>query len=169
MTSTTTDPAATAPTAPTSDDLGWQLGTLLARWRAGVGAVLDGIPAGPRGYQLLRVVTGAATAPTQAALAAHLGIDRTVMTYLLDDLCAAGLVERCPDPTDRRVRRIAATAAGRTTLVDVEQRAAAAEDEVLHGLNPDERTALRALLTRATGPGAPGEDRCALVGGDLPA
>ncbi|WP_245530261.1 MarR family winged helix-turn-helix transcriptional regulator [Cellulomonas flavigena] len=169
MTSVTTDPAAAAPGAATSatttsDDLGWQLGTLLTRWRTGVGAVLDGIPAGARGYQLLRVVTAAATAPTQAALAAHLGIDRTVMTYLLDDLCAAGLVERCPDPADRRVRRIAATAAGRTTLADVEQRAATAEDEVLHALTPDERTALRALLTRATGPAAPGEDRCALVG-----
>lgn len=172
MTSTTTDPAAGAAASPalaaTSDDLGWQLGTLLARWRTGVGAVLDGIPAGARGYQLLRVVTGAASAPTQAALAAHLGIDRTVMTYLLDDLCAAGLVERCADPADRRVRRIAATPAGRTTLTDVEQRAAAAEDAVLHGLTSDERTALRMLLTRATGTPAPGEDRCALVGGDVP-
>ena len=31
------------------------------------------------------------------------------MTYLLDDLEAAGLVERRPDPTDRRARRVAPT------------------------------------------------------------
>ncbi|UZN02845.1 MarR family winged helix-turn-helix transcriptional regulator [Cellulomonas sp. S1-8] len=156
MTDTTTRPA---------DDLGWQLGSLLARWRTAVGAVLDGIPAGPRGYHLLRAVVAVDTPPTQAALAAHLGIDRTVMTYLLDDLCDAGLVERCADPADRRVRRIAATAAGRSALADVEGRIAAAEADVLHGLAPQERDVLRTLLARATGPASPDEDRCALVGG----
>lgn len=147
------------------DDLGWQLGTLLARWRRAVGDVLDGIPAGARGYHLLRVVADAPTPPTQAALAGHLGIDRTVMTYLLDDLCAAGLVERCPDPADRRVRRIAATDAGRSALGDVEGRIAAAEDGVLGGLTGPERDTLRALLTRVSGAAAPGEDRCAVVTG----
>jgi len=153
-----------APARP-ADDLGWQLGTLLGRWRTAVGVVLDGIPAGPRGYHLLRVVVSAAVPPTQAALAGHLGIDRTVMTYLLDDLCDAGLVERCPDPADRRVRRIAATDAGRAALTDVEDRIAAAEDDVLHVLAADERDTLRTLLALATGPGTSGEDRCAVVVG----
>jgi len=152
-------------TTRTGDDLGWQLGTLLARWRAAVGEAIDGIPAGPRGYQLLRVVVTAVTPPTQAALAAHLGIDRTVMTYLLDDLCAADLVARCPDPADRRVRRIAATDTGRSVLADVEGRIAAAEDGVLRGLTPVERDTLRVLLARASGPADPGVDRCAVVTG----
>ena len=146
----------------TADDLGWQLGTLLARWRAAVEPVLDGIPAGPRGYHLLHTAATAAEPPSQAALAAHLGIDRTVMTYLLDDLCGAGLVERCADPADRRVRRIAATDAGRTVLADVESRIAAAEDEVLADLPPADRDALRALLARATA-GSASADRCAVV------
>ena len=38
------------------------------------------------------------------------------MTYLLDDLEKAGLIERRPDPADRRARRIAATASGRRLL-----------------------------------------------------
>lgn len=156
MPDTTTRPA---------DDLGWQLGALLARWRTAVGAVLDGIPAGPRGYHLLRAVVAAGTPPTQAGLATHLGIDRTVMTYLLDDLCAAGLVERCPDPADRRVRRIAATGPGRAALADVEGRIAAAEADVLQGLDAHERDVLRTLLARATGPAAQDEDHCALVAG----
>jgi MarR family transcriptional regulator, transcriptional regulator for hemolysin len=50
---------------------------------------------------------------SQAALAARLGIDRTVMTYLLDDLVTAGLVERRQDPGDRRTRSVAATEHGR--------------------------------------------------------
>lgn len=152
-------------TTRTADDLGWQLGTLLARWRDAVGAALEGIPAGPRGYHLLRTASAAAVAPTQAALAGHLGIDRTVMTYLLDDLCGAGLVERCTDPADRRVRRIAVTDAGRELLTDVEQRVARAEDDVLAGLDAAERDSLRTLLARATGPAAHGEDRCAVVAG----
>jgi DNA-binding transcriptional MocR family regulator len=49
---------------------------------------------------------------SQLALAQHLGIDRTVMTYLLDDLEAAGLIERRPDPADRRARRVVATQLG---------------------------------------------------------
>lgn len=146
----------------TADDLGWQLGTLLGRWRAAVEPVLDGIPAGPRGYHLLHTAATASEPPSQAALAAHLGIDRTVMTYLLDDLCGAGLVERCADPADRRVRRIAATDAGRATLAEVESRIVAAEDEVLVGLPPTDRDALRGLLARATGTPASG-DRCAVV------
>ena len=150
-------------TLRTADDLGRQLGTLLARWRDAVGAALDGIPAGPRGYHLLRTVAVADVPPTQAALAGHLGIDRTVMTYLLDDLCGAGLVERCADPADRRVRRIAATDAGRALLGQVERRVADAEDDVLHDLTPQQRDTLRTLLARATGPAAPGEDRCAVV------
>lgn len=149
--------------ARAADDLGWQLGALLTRWRSAVGAVLDGIPAGPRGYHLLRVAVAADVPPTQAALASHLGIDRTVMTYLLDDLCDAGLVERCPDPADRRVRRIAATDAGHAALADVEGRIAAAEDDVLRALPPADRAALRGLLARATGPAPDGQDLCAVV------
>jgi DNA-binding MarR family transcriptional regulator len=40
------------------------------------------------------------------------------MTYLLDDLEAAKLVERQPDPADRRSRRVVATAHGREVLAD---------------------------------------------------
>ncbi|MFK0044612.1 MarR family transcriptional regulator [Streptomyces sp. NPDC090741] len=39
-------------------------------------------------------------------MATYLGIDRTVMTYLIDDLVTAGLVERRLNPADRRQRKI---------------------------------------------------------------
>ena len=70
------------------------------------------------------------------------------MTYLLDDLERAGLVERQADPADRRVRRIAATKHGRERLADLDQRLHEAEDEVLAALAPDERATLRQLLRR---------------------
>jgi DNA-binding MarR family transcriptional regulator len=79
-------------------------------------------------------------------MAQRLGIDRTVMTYLLDDLEAAKLVERQPDPADRRSRRVAATAHGREVLADLDARFARAEQHLLAGLSPDDQAAFRNLL-----------------------
>ncbi|QCB92474.1 MarR family winged helix-turn-helix transcriptional regulator [Cellulomonas shaoxiangyii] len=143
-------------------DLGRQLGTLLSRWRAAVGDVLAAVPSGPRGFHVLGAVVHGSP-PTQAALAADLGIDRTVMTYLVDRLVDCGLVERQPDPTDRRVRRIVPTAAGRATHADLATRIATAEDHVLAALDPGQRATLRTLLSRASGAPAHGEDVCAVV------
>ena len=79
-------------------------------------------------------------------MAQRLGIDRTVMTYLLDDLEGAGLVERQPDPADRRSRRVAATPHGREVLEDLDARFARAEQHLLAGLEPADQAAFRKLL-----------------------
>ena len=68
------------------------------------------------------------------------------MTYLLDDLEAADLVARQPDPLDRRSRRIVATSHGRDVLADLETRFGHAEQRLLAGLAPDDRPVFRALL-----------------------
>nr|MBA3906797.1 winged helix DNA-binding protein [Pseudonocardiales bacterium] len=82
------------------------------------------------------------------ALAQQLGVDRTVMTYLLDELEGAGLVERRPDPADRRARRITLTADGRRRLCALERSLRAAEEQLLEPLDAEERCILRALLLR---------------------
>ena len=64
---------------------GWSLAALLREWSARVDAAADDVPQGTRGYQLLTAVVHG-NLPSQAALASTLGIDRTVMTYLLDAL-----------------------------------------------------------------------------------
>ena len=92
--------------------------------------------------------------PSQLALASHLGIDRTVMTYVIDELEEAGLVERRPNPDDRRQRRIVATPRGREAVSALCQRATEAENAVLAALDPAERAAVRRLLSKAAfGPG----------------
>ena len=93
-----------------SDDLGWALGVVFRSYVKAANAAFAEMPAGPRGYQVLAAATRGEP-ESQLELAQHLGVDRTVMTYLLDDLEAAGLIERRPDPADRRARRIVATTA----------------------------------------------------------
>lgn len=148
-----------------SDDLGWALGAVFRSYAKAANAAFCDVPGGPRGYQVLQAC--ARSDPrSQLELASHLGVDRTVMTYLLDDLEGARLIERHPDPADRRARRIVATTAGRELLGDLGRRLSAAEDHVLAGLDSQEdRQAFRSLLRRvATHAGVPdpGRDSCTI-------
>ena len=113
-----------------------------------VAATFAEVPGGPRGYQVLAAAARDEHG-SQLALAQHLGVDRTVMTYLLDSLAEAGLIQRRPDPADRRARRVVATARGRALLGELGERLRAAEDQVLAGLDEaEDRQAFRTLLQR---------------------
>jgi DNA-binding MarR family transcriptional regulator len=86
------------------------------------------------------------------------------MTYLLDDLQKDGLVERRPDPADRRARRVELTDDGQARLCDLAERLGEAEDRLLDRLDPDEREALRRMLFRlATGSDATTGDLCTMA------
>jgi DNA-binding MarR family transcriptional regulator len=131
-----------------SDDLGWALGMVFRSYAKAAGSAFADVPGGPRGYQVL-AASARSDPRSQLELASHLGVDRTVMTYLLDDLEQAGLIERRADPADRRARRIIATGPGRVLLEDLSQRLAVAEEQVLAGLEAeDDRLAFRELLRR---------------------
>ena len=126
-------------------DLGWGLAVMFRAYVKAADAATAGMPGGHRGYQVL--CAAARDEPgSQAAMAQRLGIDRTVMTYLLDDLEAAKLVERQPDPADRRSRRVVATAHGREALADLDARFARAEQHLLACLGPEDQAAFRKLL-----------------------
>jgi DNA-binding MarR family transcriptional regulator len=126
-------------------ELGWGLAVLFRGYVKAADAVTESLPGGHRGYQVLSAA--ARDEPgSQAALAARLGIDRTVMTYLLDDLVKADLVERRQDPCDRRTRLVVATDHGRTILAELDKRFARAEQHILGGLSPQDQASFRALL-----------------------
>jgi DNA-binding MarR family transcriptional regulator len=128
-------------------DLGWALGAVFRAYVKSAEAAVADLPGGPRGYQVL--AAAARDLPgTQLALAHQLGIDRTVMTYLLDDLERAGLVERRPDPADRRARRVTATEQGRLRVGTLERELRLAEEHVLAPLAAADREAFRGLLQR---------------------
>lgn len=145
-----------------TSDFGAALGTLLRSYTNRVGPKLGDFPHGARGYQTLSEVLSGHL-PSQAALAARLGIDRTMMTYLIDDLVDAGLVERRPDPDDRRRRRIVATDQGREAIAKLCIQVTEAEDAALEGLDDDERTLFRRLLDKASGPPLHVTEACEVV------
>jgi DNA-binding MarR family transcriptional regulator len=129
-----------------ADDLGWGLGMIFRAYVKAAHAAVADLPGGPRGYQVLSTAAQGAVG-SQLALAQHLGVDRTVMTYLLDDLEAAGLIERRPDPADRRARRIIATQKGNELLTSLNDRLRAAEAQLLAPLGADTRDTFRAQIT----------------------
>jgi MarR family transcriptional regulator for hemolysin len=129
------------------DDLGWSLGVVFRTYVRMADTLMDAVPGGPRGFQVLTAATQEEPVG-QGALAQRLGIDRTVMTYLVDELEAAGLVERRADTKDRRNKQIVATEYGRGMLVDLRHRLGKAEDHVLEPLSEAERTRFRRLLRK---------------------
>ncbi|MFH8679647.1 MarR family winged helix-turn-helix transcriptional regulator [Streptomyces lydicus] len=78
-------------------------------------------------------------------IADRLHAEPSNVTAIIDRLEAGGLVERSPDPGDRRVKRVAATTAGRTVAADLRARMPFAADP-LAPLTAQQRENLRELL-----------------------
>lgn len=148
-------PEEAAPALPAGLEasLSWLLAESFRAHMGALRAAVGDIPHGPRGFEAL---CGAAhgSARNQAELAKQLGVDRTVMVYLVDDLERAGLVERVADPRDRRSKLIRATNAGRDRLVELQKQTKAAEDELLGDLSPAEQELLRSMLRRVAARGS---------------
>jgi len=99
-------------------------------------------------FALLNVINARERA-IQQELGSALGIDRSTMVSLIDQLEGAGLAKRRPSVTDRRAREIVITPKGRRLLKQARGLISQVEDDVLGGLSADERRELLALLRRA--------------------
>jgi DNA-binding MarR family transcriptional regulator len=86
---------------------------------------------------------------TQQTLTDGLCIDTNYTVLLLNDLEAADYVERRRDPTDRRRHIVTMTEEGRQALHRAEAAQQTLEDEILAGLNGEERAKLAHLLRKA--------------------
>ena len=120
-------------------------------WRAThtrTAEVLGSVGLTPALFALLNVV-GAREGAIQQELGSALGIDRSTMVSLIDQLESAGLATRRPSATDRRAREIALTPKGRRLLRQARGLIAQVEGEVLAGLTAEERHELLTLLRRA--------------------
>src|SRR5918997_7171224 len=102
-------------------------------WRAShvrAADVLESVGLTPALFGLLNVI-GARAGAIQQELGAAMGIDRSTMVALIDQLEDAGLAKRRPSATDRRAREVAITAKGRRLLQRARGLISETEDEVL--------------------------------------
>ena len=129
------------------EDLGWLLSQLQHGYLAASLAAIGDLPGGMRGFYVLGAAVEG-TAPNQIEVARRLGIDRTVMVRLLDEMERAGLVERRPDPADRRARMIVGTGRGAARYREARERLRTVDDHVLAALPPAERPVFRDMLRR---------------------
>lgn len=140
--------APTSPQPPVAEFAGQLLFRL---WRAShvrAADALGSVDLTPALFALLNVI-GAREGAIQQELGAALGIDRSTMVSLIDQLESGGLAKRRPSATDRRAREIAITPKGRRVLQRARRLLTQAEDEVFTGLGAEERSELLALLRRA--------------------
>jgi DNA-binding MarR family transcriptional regulator len=85
-------------------------------------------------------------ASTQLELAREIGYDKTRLIKILDELGEAGLIERVPDPEDRRARIVTLTDAGRERLTAIRAEIRAMEAEFLATLSAAQQRSLRRVL-----------------------
>jgi len=128
-------------------DLGWMLGVVFRAYIKASDHALRDLPGGPRGYQVLTAAVGEPPR-NQGAIAEELGIDRTVLTYLIDDLEKLGLVARHPDPADRRSRLVVATDVGQATWRRLRDELRRVEAHVLSPLPAADAASFQALLSQ---------------------
>lgn len=98
-------------------------------------------------FRVLNLVD-AAEGRSQQAIGKAIEVPASRMVALVDELEQRGLVERRPDPGDRRVRALYLTRKGRQTLTRGRKIASQHEEELTRGLNEADRKRLLALLQR---------------------
>jgi DNA-binding MarR family transcriptional regulator len=108
---------------------------------------LEPLGIGPREFLLLRFVA-ASGGQSQQALAERLGVPPSRMVALIDDLEGRGLVERRPDPEDRRIRAVHLTRRGGQALERAAEVAIEYERKLCSPLAEDERDQLIDLLQK---------------------
>jgi DNA-binding MarR family transcriptional regulator len=145
-----TNPSAKNPSA--NPEVAEFAGQLFFRlWRGShtrMAEALKSIGLTPPLFALLNAL-GAREGAIQQEIGSAMGIDRSTMVVLIDELEVAGLAKRRAHPKDRRAREVALTPNGRQLLERARRMAVQVEHEVLRGLNASERRELLKLLRRA--------------------
>ena len=104
---------------------------------------------GLRGYHFRLLAALDQYGPSsQAELGRHTGIDRSDVVAALNELDAAGLARRDPDPADARRNVITITKRGASTLVRLDAALDEVQEAVLEPLTPSEGRTLVRLLTK---------------------
>ncbi|XRQ07197.1 MarR family winged helix-turn-helix transcriptional regulator [Actinomadura welshii] len=129
------------------DAASWLIGLASAHSHRLVGEAFAAV--GARGYHYRLLAALDEYGPSsQAALGRRTGIDRSDVVAALNELAAGNLIDRSPDPSDRRRNIITLTPDGSRRLEELGEVVAGIQDDLLAPLTPSERDQLSALLTR---------------------
>lgn len=110
--------------------------------RRGAGPAID-----PGSFWLLRTLAG--DGPVRVTeLATATGLDASTVSRHLTQLHRAGLVERAPDPKDRRARRVQVSSAGRLELDKALAQRRALLERSLTDWSDNEVEQLHTMMTR---------------------
>lgn len=130
--------------APCLGDLCWLLSRASHALMTELTAAFEQLGVSPRAHSVLSAaLTGE---HTQIEVARMVGLDKTTMVVTLDELEKAGLAERRPSPSDRRVRVIAVTDAGEQKVREAEAIGDRVREDVLSVLAPEDRRTFLASL-----------------------
>ena len=113
-----------------------------------VGAALGAHDLQPGWFDVLSALRRAGEKLTPGALASAVMLSTGGMTKRLDQMEAAGLLTRSPDPSDRRGLLIGLTPKGRRVVDRAVEAHVANEERLLSGLSPGERRRLDLLLRK---------------------
>lgn len=103
--------------------------------------------AGFSGYQYRLLAALAETGPmSQVELGQRAGLDRSDVTHEIETLSKRSLVERSPDPTDRRRNVVALTEAGAASLEPLDEIVENVQNDLLAGLSENDRREFDRLL-----------------------
>jgi DNA-binding MarR family transcriptional regulator len=133
-----------------ADSVGFMLSTLGHAVSRRFVHALQPLELHPREFAVLRAVR-ANDGQSQQTLAERLRIPPSRMVAIVDELESRGLIERRPDPADRRVRALFVTERGQALLEDAFNLVVEHERAISGALTTQERAELLALLNRIAG------------------
>lgn len=116
------------------------------RWRALLDERLRTIGQSAARMEALAAIINSPSLSAQVEIAKRLRIEGPTMTRMLDTLEADGLVERLPDPSDRRTKQLRLTPDGERVLEQIFKIADDLRSRLLFGIPEEEVDALNGFL-----------------------
>ena len=120
------------------------------RWRSLMDDRLRLVGQSSARMEALAAIINSPALSAQVDIAKRLRIEGPTMTRMLDTLEADGLVERLPDPSDRRTKQLRLTAEGERVLEEIFAIADEMRDRLLDGLPADKVDELNGFLVQLT-------------------
>lgn len=132
----------------TRNRIGYRFMVLARRWRQAVDAELESYGLSHAAWRPLLKLACFESPPRQHELADVLQIGHPELVRLIDQLEQKGFVTRQDASDDRRVKRVALTAAGRKLADQIDDIITGFERRVLRGIPPDDVARVRDVIAR---------------------